>query len=86
MRKEVRLTNCQSWADALCCAQDTHFQPALLSRREYILPMSPIPIMPMLLLLSMVTVVHAAVRGCRVGVQPMMERWTKECVADEERS
>lgn len=52
---------------------ETHFQPAVLSRREYILPMSPMPIMPMLLRWSMVVcVMHAKLRGCGDSVQPML--------------
>jgi hypothetical protein len=33
-------------------AEDTYFQPASLNRRAYIFPISPIPMIPMLLLAS----------------------------------
>ena len=59
-------------SDAETVERDTHFQPAVLRRREYIFPMSPMPIMPMLLLFSMLTVLHAVLRGCHVGVQPIV--------------
>jgi hypothetical protein len=44
-----RKSGMQSWR-----ARVTHFHPAVLRRREYILPMSPMPIMPMLRVCSMV--------------------------------
>ena len=54
-------------------ARGTHFQPAVLNRREYILPMSPMPIMPMLLRSSMLlNVLHANLRRCGEEVQPML--------------
>lgn len=54
-------------------SRGTHFQPAVLNRREYILPMSPMPIMPMLLPVCILSsVLHANLRGCDGGVQPML--------------
>jgi hypothetical protein len=45
--------------DAELRARVTHFHPAVLRRREYILPMSPMPIMPMLWGCAMVSVLCA---------------------------
>jgi hypothetical protein len=45
-------------------ARDTHFHPAVLRRREYIFPISPMPIIPTLLVFSMLCcVLHALLRG-----------------------
>jgi hypothetical protein len=82
---QSRKSGMHSWR-----ARVTHFHPAVLRRREYILPMSPMPIMPMLRVCSMAVVVivvwHAALRVCRVGVQPMVQPWTKDACGCSARS
>jgi hypothetical protein len=55
----------------------TYFQPASLSRREYIFPISPMPMMPILLPSSMLTV-SCEEEERNVGVQRIVGCCEKE--------